>query len=128
MKAKWPRKSKKASTPPLLQKRHRNDIFEAIQATGLDPRTFNLDDSGTEAETKHRWSTSFFIVSRESSYYVGKYRVGDGVVWPYNPCSWQFLMPRVSAWLGEVKGDLETPDLWAELQREVKLLGVCGHS
>ena len=32
-------------------------------------------------------------------------------------------MRRVSAWLEEVKRDLETPDLWAELQREAKLLG-----
>ena len=42
----------------------------------------------------------------------------------YGPCGWQSLMPRLSMWLGEVKRDLETPDLWAELQREAKLLGV----
>lgn len=32
-------------------------------------------------------------------------------------------MPRVKRWLEEVKRDLETPDLWAELKREAELLG-----
>jgi hypothetical protein len=32
-------------------------------------------------------------------------------------------MPRVSWWLQEVKQDLDTPDLWAELKREAQLLG-----
>ena len=39
------------------------------------------------------------------------------------PMAGRVLMQRVSLWLGEVKRDLETPDLWAELQREAKLLG-----
>jgi hypothetical protein len=34
------------------------------------------------------------------------------------------LLSRVNAWADEVKHDLATPDLWAEIQREVKLLGV----
>jgi len=33
-------------------------------------------------------------------------------------------MPRVSTWLKEVKQDLDTPDLWAELQRDAQLIGV----
>jgi hypothetical protein len=32
-------------------------------------------------------------------------------------------MPRISWWLEEVKQDLDTPDLWAELKREAQLLG-----
>jgi hypothetical protein len=31
---------------------------------------------------------------------------------------------RIGGWLREVKDDLETPDLWAELRRETELLGV----
>jgi hypothetical protein len=30
---------------------------------------------------------------------------------------------RISRWLQDVKRDLKTPDLWAELQREAELLG-----
>jgi hypothetical protein len=58
MKAKSARKKKpaKASPPPLLQKWQRNNIFEAIQSGGLDPREFDLDDSGIEVRIKHKWS------------------------------------------------------------------------
>jgi len=124
MKAKSARKPKKPVPAPLLQKWHKNNIFEAIQAVGLQPREFDLDDSGTEVRINHKSSESCLIVRRESGHYVGQSVVGDGHVWPYSPCSWQTLMPRVSSWLEEVKRDLETPDLWAELQREAKLLRV----
>lgn len=123
MKAKSPRKPKTAAPPPLLQKKHRNDIVEAMQSTGLNPREFNLKDSGTEFRIEHKWSASCFIVRRESGYYVGQNVVGDGYVWPYSPCSWQLLIPRITTWLEEVKRDLDTPDLWAELQREAELIG-----
>jgi len=33
------------------------------------------------------------------------------------------MISGVSRWLVDVKRDLETPDLWAELQREAQLLG-----
>jgi hypothetical protein len=107
----------------FLQKRHRNDIFQAIQAVGLDAREFDLVDSGSEVRIKHRSSESCLIVRREAGYYVGQSVVGDGHVWPYSPCSWQTLIPQVSRWLEEVKHDLNTPDLWAELRREAELLG-----
>lgn len=38
--------------------------------------------------------------------------------------SWQTIIKRISSWLEEVKRDLDTPDLWAELQGAVDLLGV----
>jgi hypothetical protein len=123
MKTKSAAKLKKEPPPPLLQKWHTNNIFEAIKEVGLDPREFDLKDSGAEVRIKHKWSESYLISRRESGYYVGQSVVGDGHVWPYGPYGWQSLMQRVSLWLGEVKRDLETPDLWAELQREAKLLG-----
>jgi hypothetical protein len=111
------------TSPPLLQKLHKNEIFRAIQAVGLDPKEFDLEDSNDEVPIKHKWSKSYFIVSRESGYYVGQSLVGDGIVWPTSPSSWQTLMPRVSRWLQEVKQDLDTPDLWAELRHDAELLG-----
>jgi hypothetical protein len=124
VKAKSGRKPKKKSPTPLLHKRQRNVIFEAIQAVGLDPRDFDLADSGTEVQIKHKWSKSIFIIGGGPGHYVGRYVVGDGPDWPYDAYSWQAATTRVSTWLQEVKRDLETPDLWAELRREVHLLGV----
>jgi hypothetical protein len=112
------------TSPPLLRKEHKNDIFRAIQAVGLDPNEFDLEDFADGVRIKHKRSESYFIVGRdESGYYVGKSLVGDGLVWPTSPASWQTLMPRISWWLEEVKQDLDTPDLWAELKREAQLLG-----
>ena len=111
------------TSPPLLRKQHKNDIFKAIQAVGLDPNEFDLEDLDDGVRIKHKRSASYFIVRSEIGYYVGQYLLGDGVVWPTNPTSWQTLMPRISRWLEEVKQDLDTPDLWAELKREAQLLG-----
>jgi hypothetical protein len=129
MKAKSARKPKKASPPSLLQKSHRNDIVEAIQAGGLDPRHFNLNDSGIEARWKHKWSASCFIIGGGAGHYVGQRIVGDSpAAWPYEVYSWQALMERVRTWVQDVKRDLDTPDLWAELQRETKLLGAASNA
>jgi hypothetical protein len=46
--------------------------------------------------------------------------VGDGPDWLYEIYSWQALVLRVKRWLEEVKHDLKTPDLWAELKREAE--------
>jgi hypothetical protein len=107
----------------MLQKFQRNQIFEAIQAARLDPGQFDLMDSESEFRIKHKWSDSYFIVNRQSAHYVGQSLVGDGAVWPTGPVSWESLLARISRWLEEVKRDLDTPDLWAELQREARLLG-----
>jgi hypothetical protein len=128
MKAKSARKPKKAAPPPLLLKRHRNDIIGAIQTSGLDPRQFDLKDSGTEARWKHKYSASCFIIGGRAGHYVGQYVEGDSpIAWPYEVYSWDALMERVKTWLHSVKCDLDTPDLWAELQRETKLLGVASN-
>jgi hypothetical protein len=115
--------SNRKTSPPLLRKQHRNDIFKAIQAVGLDPNEFDLEDFDDKVRIKHKWSESYFIVSSMVGYYVGQYLVGDGMAWPTNPTSWQTLMPHISRWLEDVKQDLDTPDLWAELKREAQLLG-----
>ena len=118
MKAKYGRKPKKESLTPLLQKWQRNNLFEAIQAVGLDPRDFDLADSGTEVQIKHKRSGSIFIIGGGPGHYVGRYIVGDSPTWPYDAYSWQASTTRVGTWLQEVKRDLENPDLWAELRRE----------
>ena len=106
-----------------LQKPKRNDVYKAIEGVGLDPRDFDLDDVGAEVGIKHRWSESYFIVGGGPGHYKGTYVVGDAPEWPYEVYSWQALIPRIERWLGDVKRDLETPDLWAELRRDAELLG-----
>ena len=129
MKAKSARKAKNAAPPPLLQKWHRNAIIQAIQAASLDPRQFDLRDSGTEARWKHKWSASCFIIGGGAGHYVGQWVVGDSPFpSPYEAYSWEGLKRLVNRWLQDVKLDLNTPDLWAELQREAKLLGTSSNA
>jgi hypothetical protein len=108
---------------PQFQKWQKNQLFEAIEGAGLDPREFEFEDGDAEVRLKHKWSDSCFIFGGDAGHYVGRCVVGDGPDWPYEIYSWQTLMPRVKRWLEEVKRDLETPDLWAELRREAELLG-----
>jgi len=111
------------SPPPQVQKWKKNQIFEAIQGVGLDPRDFEFADSDAEVRLKHKWSASYFIIGGDAGHYVGHHVVGDAPDWPYEAYSWEALMTRISTWLKEVKLDLATPDLWAELRGEAELLG-----
>jgi hypothetical protein len=104
-----------------MQKWKKNEIFEAIQAVGLDPKEFDLEDADGEVRIKHKWSTSCFTLGDDPSHYVGRYVVGDGPDRPFEAYSWQAIIPRISRWLGGVKGELETPDLWVELERDARL-------
>lgn len=112
------------SAPGPLNKFKANEIFTAITAAGLDPREFDIEDSETEARIKRRWSESYFIVGGAPGHYVGHYVAENwGVDWPYDVSNWEAVMQRVRNWLADVKLDLETPDLWAELRNEPELLG-----
>jgi hypothetical protein len=42
--------------------------------------------------------------------------------WPYVASIWATLPEKVRLWAEEVKHDVDTPDLWAELQREREIL------
>jgi hypothetical protein len=106
-----------------LQKWQKNHIFETIQEAGLDPKEFDLQDDAVEVRIKHKWSLSCFIIGGDPLRYVGRYVVGDGTDWPFEVYSWQTMISRISSWLEKVKHDLETPDLWAKLQREAEVLG-----
>jgi hypothetical protein len=107
----------------LLQKWQTNKIFEAIQSVGLNPNEFEFKHSDTEALLKHKWSKSYIAIGWNAGHYVGRFMVGDGYDWPYDAYSSQSLMERFSRWVEDVKRDLDTPDLWAELQRDAQLLG-----
>jgi hypothetical protein len=106
-----------------VQKWQKNQVFEAIQGVGLDPKDFELEDSDAEVRLKHRWSTSYFVIGGHAGRYATRCLVGDGSEWPYEAYSWEALITRINTWLKEVKLDLCTPDLWAELRGEAELLG-----
>ncbi len=107
-----------------LEKWKRNLVFQAIKAVGLDPGEVEWDGEDGQSPLRHSSSESYFIFDGDARRYVGSYRVGKELQpWPYEFYTWPSLMQRVEGWLREVKSDLETPDLWAELRREREMLG-----
>jgi hypothetical protein len=54
--------------------------------------------------------------------WVGSYVVGDFVPSPFQAYTWPKIEELVERWAGHVKADLETPDLWAQLQGQRELL------
>ena len=118
------RKPSVGSLTSWVQKWQKNEIFEAIQAVGLNPREFDLENDGAEVRVRHKWSASCFTIGGGPGHYVCANIVGDAPTFgPLDAFSWQAVLPRIRRWLEDVKRDLETPDLWAELQRQAELFG-----
>jgi hypothetical protein len=89
----------------LLRESQRNEIIAAIEKAGLDPSVLDFTDDGAEVQVKHRLSASCFTLYRDKTWrYVGTHFVGHGAEKPFDR-SWQTVIPLISLWLAEVKGD-----------------------
>jgi hypothetical protein len=114
--------TKGAKALPVLQKWQKNELLETLKERGLDAAEFTLKDSKDEVRIKHKRSASRFIVRNKGGGYVGSRVAGELPETSYDAASWQGLVTSFSAWSSLVKFDLDTPDLWAELQHDTKLL------
>jgi hypothetical protein len=106
----------------LPDKRVRNDIYKGVVAGRLDPRecTFDYDEDG--GRITHVPSAAYFDLRGDIGHYVVTRVVGDTPPTSPPPFSWIVLEARVQDWAEDVKRDVETPDLWAELKREGEIL------
>jgi hypothetical protein len=104
-----------------LEKWQRNVIFRAVQAGGLDPHECTFDDGDDGGRLIHRPSASYFDLRGDVTQYVATRVVGGD-----HPValrfSWADVEQMIRIWAGDVKRDVETPDLWAEIQREGEIL------
>jgi hypothetical protein len=109
----------------VLRKWHREELFDLVEAAGLDPATFDLDEDDGESRLRHLVAGSYFAISRAADgTYTVRYVAGDGPLEDRDGLSWYRLKQRVEAWLREVRTDLEMPDRWAELRRAREILFV----
>jgi hypothetical protein len=103
----------------LLEKFQRNAFFREIEAGGLDPNECDLTEGAAEVRISHKQSGSYFLVADDALRYTGSYVVGTSTfLRPYVVFTWPKLTGMLRRWAREVKDDIDTPDLWAELQRE----------
>jgi len=105
-----------------LGKEKGNQILKAIQDKALNPAEFDWDDRAEDIRLHHRPSGASFAFGGAPGEYNVRYAAGDEPVIEVPKYSWDAVMISVGAWLGAVKHDIETRDLWAELRRQNELL------
>jgi hypothetical protein len=106
-----------------LEKLFRNGIIEAVEKGGLAPRecTFDFnDDDG--CYITHGPSGSSFVVEGPFGRHTTIAVVGEGAPRQLDAYSWTTVKERAERWAREVKRDVDTPDLWAELQGQREVL------
>jgi hypothetical protein len=103
------------------EKWQRNAIFKAVEAGGLDLHecTFVYGDEG--GRITHLPSASYFDLRGDVIRYVSTMVVGDDHE-RISRFSWVTAEERIRKWAKDVKRDVETPDLWAEIEREGEIL------
>jgi hypothetical protein len=100
-----------------------NEIFEAIEEAGLSPGEFEWPHVGDESRLLHRPSGAYFVFGGVAGNYDSRYSAGDAPVEERTGLSHYRLMAQLELWLAAVRQDINTPDLWAQLQGEAELLG-----
>jgi hypothetical protein len=111
----------------MLTRRLRNDIFETIAARGLDPASCELTDRtvgiGNQVDLVHQPTRSKFTVwTRQPDMYHTDVVVGGADQVRRAAVGWPQLMDELATWADEVRYEMDTPDLWAELRQVPQVL------
>lgn len=108
----------------------RNEVFRLILDNEFDPSDFAWD----EIEGRYRTEMVSRIIHKRSSYYYifdvgkGKNRVSECSpgeetrIEIADASSWAVQADHFNNWLGDVKRELEAPDLWASISGEAKII------
>ena len=105
-----------------LPKYKQNNLFEAIQEAEMDPEEFDFSVGAREATLRHLPSPASFVLSGDVTNYAVRRVAGDGPVEERTGLSWYRVEEQIGLWLSDVKWQVNTPDLWAELRRKRELL------
>jgi hypothetical protein len=106
-----------------LRKWQRNKVFKAVRHAELSPEEFEWKVGTRESTLQHLPSGAYFVFGGDAGKYVSRYLAGDGLVEERTELSEYGLMQQVRFWLSALKLDIDTPDLWAQLQGSAELLG-----
>jgi hypothetical protein len=97
----------------------RNTIFNAVVAGELEARECTLEYDDAKARITHVPSGSSFLIEHgQTSSYLTTAVVGDLSPFQLEAAIWPTVEERVERWARDVKRDVDTPDLWAEVQAE----------
>jgi hypothetical protein len=110
---------------PLLQSQ-KNEVFLLVQESALDPSAFAWDtwlSENTEGAQVsvliHQQSGYWFLFDRLTGKHWCAFSPGaEELRQERYPGSWPMLLDAVRMWLGYLKRETESPDLWAMLGEE----------
>jgi hypothetical protein len=108
-----------------MDKPRRNEIIEATEVSGLPRQQFGFDfdpDGGASITHTPSGSNLRFVARDPDDDFTVTAVIGDGAPTPSARLDWSSVPLQVRVWAREVKDDVDTPDLWAELQGERELL------
>jgi hypothetical protein len=103
-------------------KQVRNEIYDAVVSGGLDPRECDFDYHDEWARVTHRPSASYLDLNGNILRWVATPVIGDRVPIVPAPFNWLDLEEHVRGWAEQVRRDYETPDKWAEIERDDEIL------
>src|SRR5664279_4853628 len=83
-----------------LVKWKRNQVFQAVEASGLSPESFDWDDGGEDICLRYLPSVAYFVFGGDPGSYVLRFVAGDEPVTERTVYSWESLMTRIEQWLG----------------------------
>ncbi len=108
----------------MLTRRQRNLIFETLVARGLDPASCELDDYKIQVDLTYEPLRTCFSISKDNrpNTYSATPVVGGVYLGDCTAASWDELMDSLGTWAEEVRYNMETPDLWAELEQVPRVL------
>jgi hypothetical protein len=106
-----------------LAKWQKNDVFEVIKKIGLRPEDFDWQGGGDDDRLADLASKASFDFGGDTGHYHLAYAAEDTAETELDKYTWAGVLTSVEVWLGSVKLDRETPDLWAELSRHREMLG-----
>lgn len=109
-----------------LTKLERNEIFQAISASSLDPAECTLEQSDNEIQISHNNSGSIFKFTFIGTGHVDFYQVQSDVVDGHHlrfqtAREIDSVTPWITSWANEVKEAAYAPDLWSEMRRTREL-------
>ncbi|GMQ91375.1 MAG: hypothetical protein BMS9Abin11_0683 [Gammaproteobacteria bacterium] len=108
-----------------LLKSQKNQVFEIIKSSGLDPFNFKwtTTDSMIEEDTKvpvleyEDGEFYFQFDLKNESKYSGFSPGKEGVDETSYPGTWEFQLHNVTEWLTYLENEIDQPDLWSEIEK-----------
>jgi hypothetical protein len=121
-----------AVMPPLglyINKLQRNEVYEIIANTGMDPAQFDLIEDDGKVVITHDAGSTFMvgwsgnrriyrIRSRYRRAFIINASVEDGSYRTRTVAGrFKYMLPSLGTWANEVKEVTEAPDYWKEMKR-----------